>query len=46
MARPGRPPKEPRDLSVPDLISLGVLASFFPPAEVDRILEETDHSDS
>lgn len=42
MARPGRPPKEPRDLSVPDLISLGVLASFFPPAEVDRILEETD----
>lgn len=41
MARPGRPPKEPRDLGVPDLISLGYLAGFCPPALVDAVLQET-----
>ena len=42
MARRGRPRKEKRELSVPDLISLGLLAAFFPPATIDRILEETE----
>jgi len=42
MARRGRPPKELRDLGVPDLIGLGFLAAFCPPALVDRVLEETD----
>ena len=41
MARRGRPPKEQRDLSVPDLMSLGFLAAFCPPARIDAILEET-----
>ena len=41
MARRGRPPKERRELTVPDLIGLGFLAAFYPPATVDRILEET-----
>jgi hypothetical protein len=41
MARRGRPPKEQRDVTVPDLIGLGFLAAFCPPATVDRILEET-----
>ncbi|CAN5707186.1 hypothetical protein BH23GEM3_BH23GEM3_08690 [soil metagenome] len=41
MARPGRPSKEPRDLGVPDLISLGYLAAFCPPALVDAVLQET-----
>ncbi len=42
MARRGRPPKEQRELTVPDLIGLGLLAAFFPPAVIDRILEETE----
>jgi hypothetical protein len=42
MARRGRPPKEQRDLTVPDLIGLGFLAAFCPPATVDMILEETE----
>jgi hypothetical protein len=42
MARRGRPPKEERELTVPDLIGLGLLAAFFPPGVIDRILEETD----
>ena len=41
MARRGRPPKEKRELRVPDLMGLGLLAAFFPPALIDRILEET-----
>ncbi len=41
MARRGRPPKEQRDLSVPDLMSLGFLAAFCPPARIDAILKET-----
>ncbi len=41
MARRGRPPKEEHELSVPDLISLGLLAAFCPPAKVDAILKET-----
>lgn len=40
MARRGRPPKEQRDLRVPDLMGLGLLAAFCPPATVDRILAE------
>lgn len=40
MARRGRPPKLQRDLAVPDLMSLGLLAAFCPPATVDRVLEE------
>ena len=42
MARRGRPPKEQRDLTVPDLIGLGFLAAFCPPATIDTVLEETD----
>lgn len=42
MARRGRPPKEKREVTVPDLMGLGLLAAFFPPATIDRILEETD----
>lgn len=41
MARRGRPPKEQRGLSVPDLIGLGFLAAFCPPATIDAILRET-----
>ncbi len=41
MARRGRPPKEEHELSVPDLISLGLLAAFCPPTKVDAILKET-----
>lgn len=41
MARRGRPPKEEHELSVPDLISLGLLAAFCPPEAVDAILKET-----
>lgn len=41
MAQRGRPPKEKRELSIPDLISLGLLAAFCPPATVDAILKET-----
>lgn len=41
MPRRGRPPKEQRDLSVPDLISLGFLAAFFPAGRIDAVLEET-----
>jgi hypothetical protein len=40
MARRGRPPKEQRTLAVPDLMSLGLLAAFCPPATVDRVLAE------
>jgi len=40
MARRGRPPKRQRDLSVADLIGLGLLAAFCPPATIDRILAE------
>ena len=42
MARRGRPPNEQRDLTVPDLIGLGFLAVFCPPARIDQVLEETD----
>ena len=42
MVRPGRPPKEQRELGIPDLIGLGFLAAFCPPATIDRILEETE----
>jgi len=42
MARRGRPPKEQRELTVPDLIGLGLLAAFFPPAAINQILEETE----
>lgn len=41
MARRGRPPKEQRELTVPDLIGLGFLSAFCPPATIDRVLEET-----
>lgn len=41
MARRGRPPKEQRELTVPDLMGLGLLASFCPPGTIDRVLEET-----
>lgn len=41
MARRGRPPKQRRDSSVADLISVGLLAVFCPPATIDAILEET-----
>lgn len=41
MARRGRPPKQQRDLTVPDLISLGFLGAFWPPATIDAILAET-----
>jgi hypothetical protein len=40
MARRGRPPKKQRDLGIPDLVSLGLLAAFCPPAMIDRILAE------
>ncbi len=40
MARRGRPPKEQRDLMIPDLMGLGLLAAFCPPATIDRILAE------
>jgi hypothetical protein len=42
MARRGRPPKEERELAVPDLMGLGFLAAFFPAAVIDQVLEETD----
>jgi len=42
MARPGRRPKEQRELTIPDLISLGFLGAFCPPATIDAVLEETD----
>ena len=42
MARRGRPPKEQREQTVPDLIGLGFLAAFCSPATIDQILEETD----
>jgi len=41
MARRGRPPKQLRDPGIPDLISVGLLAMFCPPATIDAILEET-----
>jgi hypothetical protein len=41
MARRGRPPKEQHELSVSDLIGLGFLAAFCPPATIDAILRET-----
>ena len=41
MARQGRPPKQQRDLWIPDLISLGFLAAFCPPETVDAVLKET-----
>lgn len=41
MARRGRPPKEQRSQRIPDLISLGFLAAFCPPATVDAVLRET-----
>jgi hypothetical protein len=41
MARRGRPPKERRGLTVPDLIGLGLLAALCPAATIDRVLEET-----
>lgn len=34
----GRPPKKQRDLEIPDLVSLGLLAAFCPPATIDRVL--------
>ena len=40
MARRGRPPKVQRDVAIPDLMSLGLLAAFCPPATIDRILAE------
>lgn len=41
MPRRGRPPKEQRELGVPDLIGLGFLAALFPPSIIDRVLEDT-----
>ena len=41
MAARGRPPKEPRALTIPDLIGLGLLAAFCPPATIDAILRDT-----
>ena len=41
MARRGRPLKRDHELSVPDLISLGLLATFCPPTRIDAILKET-----
>jgi len=41
MARRGRPPKKRRDIGIPDLISVGLLALFCPPSRVDAILRET-----
>src|SRR3990172_9036040 len=41
MARRGRPPKERREVTVPDLIGLGLLAALCPAARIDRVLEET-----
>ena len=41
MSRAGRPPKEPLQFSVPDLISLGVLTLLCPPALVDDVLRAT-----
>ncbi len=40
MARRGRPPKKQRDVTIPDLMGLGLLAAFCPPATIDRILKE------
>lgn len=42
MARLGRPLSIPRDLSVTDLLSLGVLATFYPSGLVDEVLRETE----
>jgi hypothetical protein len=39
--RPGRPRKREREFAVADLLGLGFLAAFFPPALVDRVLLET-----
>lgn len=41
MSRVGRPPKEPHEFSVPDLISLGVLTSLCPPSLIDEVLRDT-----
>ncbi len=41
MAARGRPPKERRALTVPDLIGLGLLAAFCPPSTIDAILRDT-----
>lgn len=41
MAQRGRPPKRPREVTVPDLISMGLLAMFCPPSRVDALLAET-----
>ena len=41
MARRGRPSKEQREITVPDLIGVGFLAALCPAATIDRILEET-----
>lgn len=41
MAARGRPRKARRELTVPDLIGLGLLAAFCPPATIDAILRET-----
>ena len=38
--RPGRPRKSEREFAVPDLLGLGFLAAFFPPALIDRVLLE------
>ena len=42
MAKHGRPPKEQRELTVPDLLSVGFLSAFCPPATIDAILRESD----
>jgi hypothetical protein len=39
MAQRGRPPKEQRDVTIPDRMGLGLLAAFCPPATIDRVLE-------
>lgn len=42
MARRGRPVKEQREFSVPDLVGFGFLAAFFPAGVVDGILRDVD----
>ena len=41
MIRRGRPPRKQRELTVADLISVGLLAAFCPPSRIDALLEET-----
>lgn len=41
MTRRGRPPKKRRDIGIPDLISVGLLAVFCPASRIDAILQET-----